>query len=822
MSTFQTEFCNGNKIIIPSIQRDYIQPLDESIINGFVKVLIDAYAMNVIKDLNYLYGINDEDGNFIPIDGQQRLTTLWLLHLYVAARLGKRLNTTIEYQTRDISGDFCKALSENIVTINFARPKLSDEIKDANWFIGCWEESVTVKSILIGLDVIHRMIGTLQSELSVMWNNMNAGENSSVKFAFHNPRDLGKDIYVKMNSRGKALTQFENLKAWLDDKLKSLCKEYKNYHSFAVKFYNNWRVQVDNDWTDFFWRNRNISTAFPEEIDDSQLRLFYTIAYVMWAQKDPKRRNLMNSDKGSEFDAGKVLSRMRSSIIDIPIYELNRLDIFNGEFFIFTNKALRGLIRLEPVLNERLQANTEDEKGSKIYFWELPESSLKFTYQLLLSEKDDKIAFSKMALAASLLYFAREEIKKEELLEWMRFSRNIVNNTRIETENIHNVLSAFRKWAKQLKRKGWDKFVKELQYHSGISKSQIDEEKAKSDWLKQHPECADNLHRLENHRFFFGRISFLMTFIKGQKINNPTDESSIFNSYAKLLFNIFDNDGPNRNLNGSDLRAGYRFHRAVLALSEYHGYGVSSNSNWILSNSKEDWKKYLEDFDYDDNGNSHNIGFTRLLSKLNGHEENEYSEIIKNIIYTYKESVSDWRHDLICYHDLWDYMDSKNIRFDGNNKVFLIKGVALGRRNRRSELRARGLYSFLKKEVFKNKDEQGVILPLNGWTLNFWDWYGSDRKNSCLFLQKNQNEEVIAIDIFFDTTQDINDGYCIEIFDRNGQKERSREISELSLQQFRSLLNKNDFVWTDYYVERRNLSRMETINFLKEFIQYQP
>lgn len=824
MSTFQTEFGKGSKIIIPSIQRDYIQPLDESIIKGFVKVLIDAYAKNVIKDLNYLYGINDADGNFIPIDGQQRLTTLWLLHLYVAARLGIRLNTTIEYQTRDISGDFCKALSENIASINFDGSKLSDEIKDACWFIGCWEESVTVKSILIGLDVIHRMVGAHQPELGVMWINMNAGEKSSVKFAFHNPQDLGKDIYVKMNSRGKALTQFENLKAWLDDKLKRLCKEYKNYHSLAVKFYNSWRIQIDNDWTDFFWRNRNISTAFPEEIDDSQLRLFYTIAYVVWAQKDPKSRSKMNLNKEGEFDAEKVLSRMRNSMVDIPIYELNRLDVFNEEVFLFTSRTLSGLIKLESVLNERLQANTEDEKCSKVYFWELPDSPLKFTYQLLLSEKDDKITFPKMALAASLLYFASEDIENEELLEWMRFSRNIVNNTRIETENIHNVLSAFKKWAKQLKRKGWDKFIKELQYHSGISKSQIDEEKAKSDWLKQHPECADNLHRLENHRFFFGRISFLMTFIKGQKIDNPTEESSIFNSYAKLIFNIFDNDGPNRNLNGSNLRAGYRFHRAVLALSEYHGYGVSSNSNWILSNSKEDWKKYLEDFAGDDDNIYHNIGFIRLLYKLKDKDINEYSDVLKKIIYAHKDIVSDWRKELISHHDLWDYMEAKNIRFLGNNKVFLLKGVTMGSR-RRSEVRSRGLYSYLGKEVFGDgvdKDTPDNKISLNGWKMDFWDLYGSDRKNSCIFFEKYIGDHLIVIDVFFDTTQNIDDAYCIEMFDRKGQREHSREISELSLQKFDHLLNKNDFVWNDYYVEKRNLSRIKTIDFLKEFIQYQP
>lgn len=321
MSTFQTEFGNGSKIIIPSIQRDYIQPLNDSIINGFVDVLVKAYANGETKDLNYLYGINDADGNFIPIDGQQRLTTLWLLHLYVAARLGYRLNTTIEYQTRDISGDFCNALSDKLVSLNFELPKISDEIKDANWFIGCWEESVTVKSMLICLDVIHRIVEIEKVALNILWANMNAGEKSSVRFAFHNPTDLGKDIYVKMNSRGKALTQFENLKSRLDDKLKGLCKKHISHSSFAIEFYNKWRVEMDNDWTDFFWRNRNRSAVFPEEIDDSQLRLFYTIAYVIWAQKEPKSRIQMNLNKEEEFDAEAVLSRMRNSILDIPIYE---------------------------------------------------------------------------------------------------------------------------------------------------------------------------------------------------------------------------------------------------------------------------------------------------------------------------------------------------------------------------------------------------------------------------------------------------------------------------------------------------------------------
>lgn len=826
MSTFQTEFSNGAKIIIPSIQRDYIQPLNESIIIGFVDVLVKAYADGDTKDLNYLYGINDADGNFIPIDGQQRLTTLWLLHLYVAARLGKRLDTTIEYQTRDISGDFCKVLSKNLVSINFDSSKLSDEVKDAKWFIGCWEESVTVKSILIGLDVIHSIVGNHKGKLSVMWTNMNAGEKSPVRFAFHNSENLGKDIYVKMNSRGKALTQFENLKAWLDDRLKSLYKK-SSHHTFALEFYDNWRKEMDNEWTDFFWRNRNVNATYPEEIDDSQLRLFYTIAYVIWAQKDSKGRVRMSLNKEEKFDAENILSRMRDSLVEIPIYELNRLDIFNEEVFLFARRAINGLIEIEDLLNDGIQANTEDEKSSKVYFWELPDSPLKFIHQLLLSEKGEKIAYPKMALAASLLYFASEGIENDKLLEWMRFARNIVNNSRIESENINNVLSAFKKWAKQLKHKGWDKFIKELADLPAIDKSQIDEEKAKFDWLSNHPECTGSLRRLENHRFFFGRISFLMTYIKGQKDEDTHvgEKGNLFNGYAQLLFNLFDNDGPNRNLEGCDLRFEYRFHRAVLALSEYHGYGVCSGSNnWVLSNSKEDWKQYLEDFKSDKNEIPHNIGFVRLLSELKDRMKSEYPEAINNIINAQKDNVSDWRHDLICYHDLWDYMESKNIRFYGNHQVFLLKKSTLGTHNRRAELRTKGLYAYLKNDVFKEENEESNLdgkMSLNGWSLNFWDWYCSERQNSCLYFEKHIKDHVIAVDVFYDTTQGKEDAYCVKIFDRKGQKEKNIEISKLSLAPFGNLL-RNNFIWNDQegYIERSELSRESVVGFLKDFIQF--
>lgn len=46
MSTFYEEFSKEKLVVIPSIQREYVQPLNESIICGFVDALIKAYQYN--------------------------------------------------------------------------------------------------------------------------------------------------------------------------------------------------------------------------------------------------------------------------------------------------------------------------------------------------------------------------------------------------------------------------------------------------------------------------------------------------------------------------------------------------------------------------------------------------------------------------------------------------------------------------------------------------------------------------------------------------------------------------------------------------------
>ena len=78
------------KIEIPVIQRDYAQGRDNpraiDVRKKIVKKIVDS-LMESDKDVffDFVYGRIDGEV-FIPFDGQQRLTTLFLLHKYVFER----------------------------------------------------------------------------------------------------------------------------------------------------------------------------------------------------------------------------------------------------------------------------------------------------------------------------------------------------------------------------------------------------------------------------------------------------------------------------------------------------------------------------------------------------------------------------------------------------------------------------------------------------------------------------------------------------------------------------------------------------------------
>lgn len=124
------------KIIIPQIQRDYAQgridPNNDNKIKSydFILKLLEVLTTDKIAlNLDFVYGYTKEISKgqlaFIPLDGQQRLTTLWLLHWYLSPKQESEQNGckvlsvkgeielwlgNFTYETRNSSKRFCEEL----------------------------------------------------------------------------------------------------------------------------------------------------------------------------------------------------------------------------------------------------------------------------------------------------------------------------------------------------------------------------------------------------------------------------------------------------------------------------------------------------------------------------------------------------------------------------------------------------------------------------------------------------------------------------------------------------------------------------------------
>lgn len=238
---------------IPIIQRDYAQGREEniSICENFLKALKESILLNKTINLDFIYG-NVDNGAFLPLDGQQRLTTLFLLHWYAFEKehIDDDCCKTLKkfsYETRLSSRRFCESLLDNTISVNNSDNSISDQIFDSKWFFLSWKYDPTIRAMLRTIDLIHATFKNMKDIWSALVDRKNIVFHLLVLENF----GLSDDLYIKMNARGRLLTSFENLKAEIQDKaIKGnweLSKEEKEKFSY----------KIDGVWTDFLWQNYN-------------------------------------------------------------------------------------------------------------------------------------------------------------------------------------------------------------------------------------------------------------------------------------------------------------------------------------------------------------------------------------------------------------------------------------------------------------------------------------------------------------------------------------------------------------------------------------
>lgn len=279
---------NDFRIVIPMIQREYAQGRESAkeVRTEFLKALYTYLDEGVPgRDLDFIYG-NISDSDFIPLDGQQRLTTLFLLHWYLSritpdgelrnkfdSRLldTSRQHSRFTYKTRNSSSDFCDALMlryidlSKLLTDKSNKPSIRLTIENKSWFHLSWQHDPTIVSMLNMLDAIHEIFSGRADFLPLLLDI----ERPIITFLFMelDKYHLTDELYIKMNSRGKPLTDFENFKARYSEHIGELLatsglsvtrnRMLDDGTTLSMPIDQYFAERIDNAWVNLIWEYRN-------------------------------------------------------------------------------------------------------------------------------------------------------------------------------------------------------------------------------------------------------------------------------------------------------------------------------------------------------------------------------------------------------------------------------------------------------------------------------------------------------------------------------------------------------------------------------------
>lgn len=290
--TFWNLLNQFTKVEIPIIQRDYAQgrPSEAKIRSKFINHLADALKHRKPVELDFVYGMISENERtlqslFIPIDGQQRLTTLFLLHWYAAWKedlLNDAKDTLLRftYETRPSAHSFLNFICKEAIpqTITTFREYF---INEARWFDNAWMLDPSVEAFVVMLDCIHDN-ETINST-NHLFKTLTTTEVISFYFLPLREFGLNEEIYTRMNARGKQLTPFEKFKSKLFAAI-----EYNDILKKEIE------EKIEYNWIDYLWpyRKKDVYT-----IDKYFMNLLRFIVLITFYE-----RNLGEKRKKAEID----------------------------------------------------------------------------------------------------------------------------------------------------------------------------------------------------------------------------------------------------------------------------------------------------------------------------------------------------------------------------------------------------------------------------------------------------------------------------------------------------------------------------------------
>ena len=466
------------KISIPIIQRDYAQGRKDvaSIRGKFLDEIFNRLDNDENLFLDFVYGSIEGD-KFIPIDGQQRLTTLFLLHLYFAKKERKDCEYLkgFTYETRSSSREFCERLVNT--DIDFNKDEISADIKNCSWFMPFWENDPTVKSMLVMIDAIHDKFKNF-----TFYDRL-----ENIKFSFLELKEFGltDDLYIKMNARGKPLSEFENFKA-----------EFEKELSQDIK------AKLDNEWLDLFWDL--LKDSDKEGVDLSSVDKRY-MAFFEGVASNFTVLNIKDTKEAKDFDFDEF-----DTLDTLDFFSSNKNNV---------NNVIKILDELREVSNYDLLKNFTDTSKDITY-----ETRVKF-----------------FALSMFLINFGAPKKPGEEFYkEYERITTNIAKDFNIDSIlKLRQVFEFINEICETCKNEDIYKLLEGFNDEQPKSFKTIEfykwQEKKKLKLMQSDKRWINAINEAEQHWYLGSNLTFLIDFAE----NNVEK----FKKYHEKFYDIFQEDG---------------------------------------------------------------------------------------------------------------------------------------------------------------------------------------------------------------------------------------------------------------------------------------
>jgi Protein of unknown function DUF262 len=671
---------------IPLIQRDYAQGRTTTVPREIRMQFLDALYKNLTLppsspelplDLDFIYGSLDTDTRvFCPLDGQQRLTTLFLLHWYLAIKDGKGKSfrafirkdrhARFTYKVRPSSTEFFDALTDATVDLSSLLPsdsfentsgvgnELSRTLSDASWFQLSWLQDPTVRSALGMLNAIHFYF----KDSHGYYDRLVQTDQPYITFHFLelNRYKLSDELYIKMNARGIPLTAFEAFKARLEQligiQLKNETRVLKTRSMSLREYFSH---KIDTEWADLFWFYRDTKC----NLFDSQLMNFVrSLALVLY----PHGR------KAADYNE-KALEELLDFGKEFTYFKYSQNHCLNA---IFLHSFIALLDRL-----------SGKKDGVATYLRNNQNYDENAFFTRILAGRGD-LNYSEWiqfyGYCAFLIKYP-SEINTQEFSEWMRIVSNLALNT------IYNRIPEFKESLlaiKQLLDSAEGKPI--LEFFStterpvtSFNRQQVREERLKAQLICRSKKWRALILKAESHGYFKGQIEFIFKFCgildrwcTLSRCDWSEDEDLIyrksFGVYLKKASAIFNDNGLN---SFND----FLWQRALLSIGDYL-LPIGSFYSFLDNPSRDaSWKRLLRSSDQANDGNDAKRDMVKkLLDQVDGTDvEGSLKEVIRKFLEDNSlQGMNTWIRKIVECPATIEFCQKRRIRVIPGDCIYLV------------------------------------------------------------------------------------------------------------------------------------------------------